>query len=172
MENKQIYNDYLMHHGIKGQKWGVRRYQNPDGTLTDAGKKRIKQEYVKYAKEHQDYYYKTDNNRILRAYNNAADRMNNGLVDKYNDDYDKKLGSKKAKDHDYENDSEYNKGMTELLNKVWSEEYMKLAYQDTVNSPAYLKGKVLAEKYKMYEWDDMAASNFKTEEEWTKKYGH
>lgn len=29
---------YLMHHGIKGQKWGVRRYQNEDGTYTDLGK--------------------------------------------------------------------------------------------------------------------------------------
>ena len=30
----------LYHHGIKGMKWGVRRYQNRDGTLTNAGKKR------------------------------------------------------------------------------------------------------------------------------------
>jgi len=32
--------EYLMHHGIKGQKWGVRRFQNEDGSLTGAGKKR------------------------------------------------------------------------------------------------------------------------------------
>ena len=34
------YKQYLSHHGIKGQKWGVRRYQNEDGTLTAEGKKR------------------------------------------------------------------------------------------------------------------------------------
>lgn len=31
---------YLQHHGILGQKWGVRRYQNKDGTLTSEGKAR------------------------------------------------------------------------------------------------------------------------------------
>lgn len=31
--------DYIEHHGIKNQKWGVRRYQNPDGSLTELGKR-------------------------------------------------------------------------------------------------------------------------------------
>lgn len=31
---------YIEHHGIKGQRWGIRRYQNPDGSLTDLGRKR------------------------------------------------------------------------------------------------------------------------------------
>ena len=35
-----VYNNELTHWGIKGQKWGIRRYQNEDGTLTQAGKER------------------------------------------------------------------------------------------------------------------------------------
>ena len=38
-------NDILQHHGIKGQRWGVRRYQNYDGSLTAAGRRRIGQNY-------------------------------------------------------------------------------------------------------------------------------
>ena len=40
MYNKRTSNT-LYHHGILGQKWGVRRYQNKDGTLTEAGKRRL-----------------------------------------------------------------------------------------------------------------------------------
>lgn len=32
--------NFLAHHGIRGQRWGVRRFQNKDGSLTSAGKKR------------------------------------------------------------------------------------------------------------------------------------
>lgn len=35
---------YLAHHGIKGQKWGIRRFQNPDGSLTSEGKVRRQKE--------------------------------------------------------------------------------------------------------------------------------
>lgn len=38
------YNSYLQHHGIKGMRWGVRRYQNRDGSLTPSGKKRYDQD--------------------------------------------------------------------------------------------------------------------------------
>ena len=45
LKNKTLYkvNNKLYHHGILGQKWGVRNYQNTDGSLTPEGRER----YVK-----------------------------------------------------------------------------------------------------------------------------
>ena len=39
----------MMHYGVKGMKWGVRRYQNKDGSLTTAGKKRLAKSVQKAA---------------------------------------------------------------------------------------------------------------------------
>lgn len=38
-----------MHHGVKGMHWGIRRYQNPDGTLTAAGRERYSKKLLKRA---------------------------------------------------------------------------------------------------------------------------
>ncbi len=57
---------YLMHHGIKGQKWGERNYQNLDGSLTDAGKAR----YSKSSNKDNDKNQKNSNT-------NKQDKKNN-----------------------------------------------------------------------------------------------
>ena len=46
-----VNSDELCHHGVKGQKWGVRRYQNADGTLTEKGKARLAKYQAKQLKE-------------------------------------------------------------------------------------------------------------------------
>lgn len=64
--------DHLKHFGILGQKWGVRRYQNEDGTLTEEGKRR----------------YLSVDGHTMGLYNQVADRMNAELP-KINKKYDK-----------------------------------------------------------------------------------
>lgn len=55
----------LSHHGIKGQKWGVRRYQNPDGTRTALGKKQLKASRLKRTNEDVRDIYKSLSDRDL-----------------------------------------------------------------------------------------------------------
>ena len=40
------YETELYHHGVKGMKWGVRRYQNKDGSLTSEGRKRLTDDLI------------------------------------------------------------------------------------------------------------------------------
>jgi hypothetical protein len=60
--NERIQNGTeLYHHGILGQKWGVRRFQNADGSRTSAGKQRYAAKIEKYAAKAAKYREKADN---------------------------------------------------------------------------------------------------------------
>lgn len=65
-------NNSLAHYGILGMKWGVRRYQNKDGTYTSAGKKRKQKEDIHddYANAHSKKSVKSMSNAELKARNN------------------------------------------------------------------------------------------------------
>lgn len=80
----------LYHHGIKGMRWGVRRYQNKDGSLTDKGKKRYGD--VDFKKETSEVAAAKANRKVARkAFNKAYNRYNLVPTKQNSDAYDKAL---------------------------------------------------------------------------------
>ena len=54
----------IRHHGILGQRWGVRRFQNADGSLTPAGRRRFEKRDAKWARKNYDKIEKTAKQRV------------------------------------------------------------------------------------------------------------
>ena len=90
----------LFHHGVKGQKWGVRRFQNEDGTLTEEGKKRYNQngsaeDSAKTTDEENDKKYSDMSDKEKDEFISKLKKENerNKVVDEYNNRISKQLKS-------------------------------------------------------------------------------
>ena len=143
----------LYHHGIKGMKWGVRRYQNKDGSLTPAGKKRIGKEYEKASQKTMTTLSKRYNSMYLKSYNKAADDMNRGGIERFNAEQRKKYGDDYSKRDGYMED--YSRAFNKQLAK-----YMDRSLNDFYkNDKNFQKCEELVNKYNMTEWHELAMKN-------------
>ena len=73
-------NEYLQHHGILGQKWGIRRYQNTDGSLTSSGKKRYQNEDGSYNTNTLIGKYKNGNQKAKWKLNTRVETVTNNKM--------------------------------------------------------------------------------------------
>lgn len=86
---------WLVHHGILGQKWGVRRFQNKDGSLTEAGKKHIADQknhkFGSYEDEKATAQKLGDN--AFKMYKRLSTQLDEGKIseDQYYEDMQKKV---------------------------------------------------------------------------------
>ena len=164
-----MYNNYLEHHGIKGQKWGVRRFQREDGTLTPAGKKRyntndpkdrekLSRMYRSHINTAAERVNKDPDHLYVRAYNATAERFNgeNGLIAKYNKEYYDKLSDEDKKRDDWGLDDAYNQGFQKMFDKEFDKSYKAIVVEDLTKDKYYKKAEELAEEYSMREWDEFA----------------
>lgn len=99
-------NDELQHHGILGMKWGIRRYQNYDGSLTEAGKRRLEKKDSKWAKKNYEKIYN-------QTYKNSRKE-----VKQFVSDLNKQLSAQlKSGKLSYTYVNAYNQGLAAIMNK-------------------------------------------------------
>jgi len=110
----------LYHHGIRGMHWGIRRYQNEDGTLTPAGRKRYEKDLNKLDKKASQHFADAD------MYASRANEMLNKASNAKNDKQKNKRLAKAAKlrlkaDEEHSKGKEYEaeqwKGIADALER-------------------------------------------------------
>lgn len=153
MVNKELY-----HYGKLGMKWGVRRYQNKDGSLTAAGKKRYardarEKEFDKYDEDSGTYYKQSKKNGRsdlsvdAKRYATEDLERTKGLVDS-----SRNLSSelKRVTDKSINNTPRTRMDLSNMSDKELRDqinrELLERQYNDVFNPPQVSKGKQYASK--------------------------
>lgn len=134
---------YLKHEGVKGMHWGVRRYQNSDGSLTPEGRRHysnLKQAYKDAQREgsYAAYNYKRSskeaNNYLKRAVRKA------GSLDNLSDAQLKKLRKKQAMAEYFKEDYEKKYQKARELTDAAKDQYGRLSVRDLKTRSANING--------------------------------
>ena len=171
------YPNYLEHHGILGMKWGIRRYQNEDGSYTSAGK-----EHRKTLGQHvREYSLKSTKRAIDRS------RSNIRYYDAWTQEYDNQASKYKAQRSEAKGRREMAKANAEkhensLTSKLigpntaklkkYQKEYDKADYDYRQADAKYqeAKGNRNTAEYKSMENEQRLNSQYDSFERQTKKY--
>lgn len=143
--------EYLEHHGIKGQKWGIRRYQNLDGTLTAEGRKHYNSAGVVKRELN-----KTDK-KLAKYVSNAAElkvQRGKNLGEAANKNIDERVKVNNA------NMADANKRIDDLLAiakergyNISSKEVTRYAHAGRVVGASYMAGALGASAMIIYEYN-------------------
>ena len=146
----------LYHHGIKGQRWGVRRYRNEDGSLTAKGKKRYLKKYEKAFAKYDKDLGKAEGRLRMAAYNKTADEYNSHKIDEYN------------KMHNV-NDPNYVSDYVKQLKRDVDKAFDSMALDFTVNNKHFKEAHSIAEKYGLYSVEGIAKDNHDAVVSWANR---
>lgn len=151
-------NGELYHHGTKGMKWGVRRYQNADGSLTAAGKKRYYKEADRAGYKEESAsgarYKKTNKGRDVERYNADPDKWVDDDLQRTkrvaDDSANLARNLKSANDKSMKNQTRERMDLSNMSDKELRDqinrELLERQYNDVFNPPKINKGRETAGK--------------------------
>ena len=162
LENKVIWingigkneaDQVMVHHGIEGQKWGVRRYQNPDGTLTDAGRKHYGYDPKQVSKDVKKIQKRGDSKKIQKRGDAIAKIASTNTVKQIYSNNKTELRDLRKKAQ--EASENYNKVYEDELSKRddgknHPDYYWEMVAYEAENTANRLAGKDLREAIKAY----------------------
>ncbi len=141
------YTDELYHHGIKGQKWGQRRFQNEDGSLTAAGRDRYgvsiggasRRAYAKLLRGTAKINRALGNKSMASSKEQIANRMMKNADKADKAAYEKREAKDRAfaKKHLGVSDDDYDTAMNAANERIARRKEAKQAIKDAKNSPEY-----------------------------------